>query len=342
MFMIIISMSCSFITLHAEEESSNQDDDSDEEHRYEITNWLFLAATVEFEQVQERQTASDRTKTKSDEFSKSLDVEFLFEVSDNLKSEVALEYDDENGGFLIDEAIIILEQDETEIEIGKTTMPFGEYSSNFINDSPISFAEIKSKGVIIAHQLKDDIELSFFAHKGDSKESHTKHSSIKWGVTTGLSTSESLKFGVGYTSDLTDSEGIELDADNSYEKRVDGISAYSVYKFSDFELSTEFTTALDHFQELEEDRNRPLAWNFEFGHKLTNEFDWALRFAGSRELEDEPYRQYGISGSWQINKKMTLSLEYLENEFINGLAENIQERPLKKSKGIATQLSISF
>ena len=339
MFIIIISMSCSLITLHAEEESSNQDD---EEHGYEITNWLFLAATVEFEQGQERQTASDRTKTKNNEFSKSLDVELLFKASVNLRSEIALEFDDENGHFLIDEAIVILELDKTEIELGKTTLPFGEYSSKFINDSPINFAERKTKGVIITHDLKDDTELSFFAYKNDTTKFHTSHNAITWGLTSSFTPSESLNFGIGYTSDLNDSEGIEVDADNNTEKRVDGISAFSLHKFSDFEFSTELTSALDDFQELEKDRNRPIAWNLELAHKLSNNFDWALRFAGSRELKDEPFRQYGISGSWQINKKMTLSLEYLENNFINDLAENIQERPLKKSKEIAAQLSISF
>ena len=333
-------MSCSFLTLQAAEETPNHNDVSDKEHRHRITNWLSLAATIEFEQGQERQVASDDTKTKSDEFSKSFDLEFFLELSENLKSDIALEYDDENGGFLVDEANVIFDLDVTKIEIGKTTLPFGKYSTNFINDSPIKFAEIKAKSVIISYKAKNNIDLSLFTYRGHAKSSNTNR--IKWGSTTEFSPSESWKFGVGYLSDLADSEDIDLGANISNENRVAGISAYSLYKFSNFNLSTEFTSALDGFQEFEEDRNKPLAWNLEFAHKLSNKFDWALRFAGSRELKDEPYRQYGISGSWQINKKMTLSLEYLENDFINGLAENIQERPLKKSKGIAAQLSISF
>ena len=338
---ILFTTLSSHINVHAKEVTVDLDEISEEENRYEITDWLSLEATIELEQNREYQCSSNTAETKLDEFSKSFDVEFFIQASNMLKGGLTLEYDDENGGFLIDEAVAIIELDTTEITVGKTMLPFGNYSSNFISDSPVSFADTKGKGLIISHQFKENVELSIFGYKGDTSKANSASNSIDWGVTTEYSPNESWKIGAAYISDLADAEDIEFE-ENLYENRVAGISAYSHYDFNDFTFSTEFTSSLNSFQEFDEDRNRPKAWNIELAHKISERMEWALRYSGSKELEDKPFKQYGISGTWHINKKLSLSLEYLESDFNEGLAEGFQERSLLKSKTIAAQLGLSF
>lgn len=53
--------------------------------------------------------------------------------------------------------------------------------------------------------------------------------------------------------------------------------------------------------------------------------EWALRYAGSKELEDEPRKQIGVAGTWHINKKVSLTMEYLHSKYKAGFAEDDQE-----------------
>lgn len=337
----LINVSSFTITVHAEENEEEQDKSRDEENRHEITDWLSLAAEIKLEQKHESQVAFNDTKSTVNESTNSIELDFFLEASDTLKGELALEIDDEKKRFKIDEAIALFELGKTEIELGKTTLPFGEYSTNFINDSSTIFAETKAKGLIVRHTPFDELEFSLFAHKGDVKSINTNSNSLDWGIATEFSPNNSWKFGIAYISDLADAEDLEFE-DNQYEKRVAGIAANGLYELGDYEITVEYISALDSFSEFDFDRNKPSAWNIELSHSVSEKTEWALRYSGSKELEDEPRRQYGISGKWHINKNMTWGLEYLKSDYKNDFAEDSQERPLSKSKGFATELNILF
>lgn len=62
---------------------------------------------------------------------------------------------------------------------------------------------------------------------------------------------------------------------------------------------------------------------------------------GSRELEDEPERQYGISSSWLFGKYVHLSVDYLHGEYKRGFAED-DENELESRQSAAVQMSVEF
>lgn len=318
---------------------SMRDDVREKAQRRELTDWLSLQAIAEIEFGQEQQIPYRGKRIKIDELSSTLDLELEFELSEKVGIEVVFEAEDVKSDIDIDETIIKIELEDTEIEFGKMNVPFGKFSSHFISDSVTNFAETKAKSLVLNYQLHDALDLSLFTYKGDVKK--VGGSSIDWGIASEYSLNDSLKFGVGYISDLADAQEIELE-DNNYEKRVSGLNSFVQYEVGKFLLNAEYIAALNDFQEFEDDRNRQKAWNIELIHFPTEHTEWALRYAGSEELENQPKSQYGISGTWHLNEKVSLTLEYLRNKYQKGLAEDDEERYLKKSNGLLGRLAIAF
>jgi hypothetical protein len=100
--------------------------------------------------------------------------------------------------------------------------------------------------------------------------------------------------------------------------------------------------ALRSFEELESDRNQPVAWNVEFAHFIHPRFDWAVRAAGSRELADAPEYQLGLALTWRPVERASLTVEYLHGWFSGSLATNDEDEPYARVHQFGAKLSIAF
>jgi len=161
------------------------------------------------------------------------------------------------------------------------------------------------------------------------------------GITAEIKANEFLNVGLSYISDLADTNSLDFD-NNKYSKGIDGLGVNASVKHNKLKLSAEAISALGNFKELDNDRNKPQAWNLELNYAPSKIMDWTVRYAGSKEIEDEPYKQLGISATWHTNKNIHFTVEYLRNNYKRGLVTDEQDNLLDKSKLIAGRMSILF
>jgi hypothetical protein len=245
--------------------------------------------------------------------------------------------------YTLDEATVSLEASDFELVAGKQYLPFGVYFSRFVSNPILEFGETRDWGVTLSYVPGDRLDLSAFAYNGQAKKVESKGPSWDWGVAAEVSPSEYISFGVSYLSDLADSqEGLLDDFDDRYETRVDALSAFAIIEYDRFVLTGELVSALDSFEELDSDRDKPRAWNVELAFYPEGNFEWALRLEGSDEFEDAPRLQGGASVAWRVTKNASITLEYLRGSFEQGLAEDDDERELDKVHQIGALMSLEF
>ncbi|CAA6810666.1 MAG: Unknown protein [uncultured Thiotrichaceae bacterium] len=340
-----VAFSLLFSPVLAEDNGRNyttRDEKREAAQRYKITKWFSLSTLAEIEQSKQRFTSVENEHSKQDDFSKSLDVELFFNPSKYLTSEVTIGFDDDKGKLSVDEAVVIIDLDPMELELGKLYLPVGEYYSHFITGAPTEFSETQAKAAVLNYQATEKVELALFVYDGDA-EKQSSSNNIDWGVSTELQALEGLTLGLGYQSDLADADEVDLqESRNQYARRVDGIGMYGAYEFGDVEITAEYTGALKPFNEFDEDRNKPAAWNMEFAHYPRETFEWALRLAGSHEIEDAPEKQLGIVATWHLHKQVSASLEYLHNDYKAELAEDQNEEELRESDQFGGRLTLLF
>lgn len=205
----------------------------------------------------------------------------------------------------------------------------------------MDFSEINEKNLTIARSLTDEIDLSLFVYNGKAKKAGADSRSVEWGISTEIMPTQRWTIGLGYVSDA-DEISLE-DTGDHYEKRVSGLAIHSALEVDKFGFTAEYTAAIGEFKEFDTDKNKPRGWNFEITHFLiTEKLEWSVCFAGGNEIEDEPHRQTGVVRTWHINSQVNVTLEYLQNDYKIGLAEDDMEQMLDSSNQIAGCLEISF
>ena len=340
-FIVCISILCISANIHAEEDENTD--------RHKLNSWLSIAGKGELELLRQRikpvkddPTIRDYSTPSSTSF--LLSIDFEAQVSERISGVVAFEFDDVKKRFLVDEAIVKIELEKTKIGFGRGALPFGEYHSRFITGSPVDFFEINEKNLTISRSLTDEIDLSLFAYNGKAKKVGADSRSVEWGISTEIMPTKRWTIGLGYVSDLADADEISLeDTGNRYEKRVSGLAIHSTLEVDKFGFTTEYIAAIGEFKEFDTDKNKPRGWNFELTHFLiTEKLEWSVRFAGGNEIEDEPHCQTGVAGTWHINNQANVTLEYLQNDYKIGLAEDDLEQTLDRSNQIAGRLEILF
>jgi hypothetical protein len=317
----------------------------------ELTDWLALSGLVELEYNFQRFSVSDTSNhTHNDDLDAFLQLGL--EVSPFTWMTAELIYQFATDSFsnwgssdrhTLDEATVSLEASDFDLVAGKQYLPFGVYFSSFVSNPILEFGETRDWGVTLSYVPDDRLDFSAFAYNGQAKEVESKGASWDWGVAAEVSPSEYISFGVSYLSDLADSqEGLLDDFDDRYETRVDALSAFAIIEYDRFVLTGELVSALDSFEELDSDRDKPRAWNVELAFYPEGNFEWALRLEGSDELEDAPRLQGGASVAWRVTKNASITLEYLRGSFEQGLAEDDDERELDKVHQIGALMSLEF
>ena len=311
--------------------------------RHELTPWLILNGLAEYEWEQSQyslanQSLLDRTENTNTNVQLGLEITPLEDV----KAEWIAEYDSDINKWLTDEATIAYESGPWEWVAGKQNMPFGVFISHFATGPILEFGEVSDKGVSLAYDYQDMVDISVTLYRGVAD--HVNESrDPDWTFALEYWPTEDFSIGMSYLSDLADADDYLLeDYGNQYQHKVPGLSAYLLWVFDDYELSLEYLGSSSSFKELEDDRNKPLAWNTEFTYYFMHSLDATFRIEGSHELEDEPFLQYGLSLSYRLYRYASLTVEFLNGQYKSGLAVNDNDEAYNRIKTVATQLSVAF
>ncbi len=317
----------------------------------EINEWLSLSGLVEIEK--------SNTKSQFDGFEikdnprpiMSFQLGFDLTLADWLTGELIFdsEYDFEaknsENEFHAEweEAFLEVSLDDLDIKIGKQYYPFGEYFSYFITGPILEFGETRGNGVIIDYSFNNHIELSgyFFESNIDKQSGNEK---FDWGASVELvSEDESVRFGLSYLSDLSESdEEFLADFEREYKNRVPSWSAFLLLGFDQYEFTAEIVQAIQDFDELDSGENKPDAYNFELAYLPISEFLIAIRYEVSDEFSDEPQNQYGISMTWVPNRNINFSAEYLHGSYKSGFIFDDDDNELRNRNIVSLQLSMEF
>lgn len=260
-----------------------------------------------------------------------------------IKGELLLEYDTDAKELIADEALVTLEADPWELEAGMMYTPFGAYISHFATEPLLEFGETRAPAVQLSYGPNKRIDLSLSAYQGRAQKADTDSKRLDWAFALEAWPRDNLTFGLSYQSDLADAESRLLaECDNRYLNKVAGASGYFVWSTDSIEVSLEALGTLSSFNDLEPDRDRPIAWNLEFVHFIDKRFEWALRVEGSQELEDAPTLQFGVAFNWRTSAYSSFTVEYLHGQFSEELATNDDDRSYNHVDRVGAQFSIAF
>lgn len=313
--------------------------------RTEITPWLTVYGLAEAElYYDDFDVERGRDDDSGREDVLTLQLGLIIDLFELAEAEAVLEYATDTGDVVLEEAFIAFEHEPWGLVLGKLYTPFGVYFSNFARGPIIEFGETRADEAATLSFTPDDASaLSLTLYRGRARRQQNSDQ-WNWVFAAESALSEDWSVGLSYQSDLADADSRLLQDDNDrYAKRVPGISGYVVWADDRYEATLELLGATRSFAELEQDRDQPWAWNAEVTRFFPERnFELALRFEGSRELEDEPKYQYGVAVTWRPGTYVSLTLEYLRGEFKKGLATSDQDEPYTHVDHVGGMLSIEF
>ncbi|MEW8507735.1 MAG: LbtU family siderophore porin [Candidatus Thiodiazotropha sp.] len=282
----------------------------------EITPWLTVTGLLEGEIETERFIPRDRGPAlKARDDSATIQLGLLVNLFGLAEGEAVVEYDSDPDKFISEEAFVTFEYEPWELSLGKQFTPLGLYFGRFVTGPMLEFAETSArKTAFLTYGPSDDFDLTLAAYQGRSSE---LGGDDEWDWAIGFEAwpSEQFSFGLSYQSDLSDSDERLLE-DDHYINRVPVASAFLLAITDSFEFSLEVVAALDDFQELEKELNRPVAWNAEVAYFFPDyDFDLIVRLDKSQELEEQPELRYGAAIIWYLDRRIILTMEYLHGQF---------------------------
>jgi hypothetical protein len=279
----------------------------------------------------------------------TVDLIFDIKVTDWATGKVVVEYDgtEDNEDLYIDEAHITLGKTEDFpffLTGGKIYAPFGNFSTNMIQD-PLtqSLGEINSEGVIAGFE-KNGFTASLFSYngmnEGDDPTDSDNDSINGFGASLAYSYEQEdrgFNAGIAWVNNIGDAgtitDYLESNADGAKPEvyaLTDQVSGFAVHfggKYKAFSLATEYVTALDSFDVTEVAYGapdvavgaEPSAWNSELAYTTLiadKETVFAVGYQKSWEAValELPEHRYIASASIVIFDGTTLAFEYFHDE----------------------------
>ncbi len=315
----------------------------------QVTEWLKISGLIEVEREKTKFRRSDGSKfIEKEPLVKNLQLALDFEFSDSFEAEIVMELEkSKHSNSKIDEAALTWDWQELSISTGMISPSFGEYFSHFVVGPMLEFGETRAPTLSFDIGISDNWELGAFMIKSDIEHKANK-TGTDWGVFSEWSNEqESLRFGVSYLSDISESDEQLLKAHHQYyQQKVDAISGYAFLGFEHIELTLEMVKTLKAFKEFEPQFNQPAAYNLEFAYYPKDNLELALRYETSKELEDNPKKRYGVGIRYLAFQHFTLAFEYLHGKYqklpIEYDDEEEPEYPTRQENVIGAQLSVEF
>ena len=318
----------------------------------QLTDWLRLSSLVEVSKMYREDNFSNDVKVKEyDRPIANLQLGFNLSFFDWLSAEFIFdaEYDfqarsSENRLHAEwDEAFIEASIEEWGVKIGRQYVPFGEYYSHFVTGPILEFGETRGDGLVVDYTFKDIFEISGFLIDSDVKKQNSD-GNFDWGASIDYtSVDEAIRFGVGYLSDLAESDEQFLSQDNNrYDNRVSAWNVYMLFGLEQFEITAEYLQANSRFREFEDNMNKPNAYNIEFAYFPKPAWQFALRHEHSNEFGEEPRDQFGLASTWAPSSHFTITAEYLHGTYKNNFVLDDDDNDQQDRDIVAIEMSIEF
>ncbi len=285
----------------------------------EVTEGLRIGVQAGASAYRERQ--SD-TKVKDSSID-GLDLEFEYELTDRLDTQVLVNYEFDGTNRVFFEEVFahfdIIEDGPWFIEAGRMEMPFGEYNSNFVED-PLTqvIGETYDGGAVFGYE-DDAFEVVVAGFKGDFEKANVL-ASVNFSPNDNLETGIYFSDNIGEAIELRDIQHEALLEDEDGElvtNSVPGAGAFVAWNIHPFLIDFEFISALDSFNPglLEDERRQPRAANVEIAFNYWKRWQFATRLETSKYLPESPKWQYGVAASYGITENLIVTGNYLRAEY---------------------------
>ncbi len=289
----------------------------------QITEWLRFGGVVEIEKEWQKNVIKGRDNTADPDPELAIELGFEVDYHDWLEAEILFAIEDNGRRHYqeLDEGLIGVDLGNLGIKLGRLYVPFGVYYTHFVSNPILEFGQTRGDAILMDYTWEDTLE--FAAYVFDSKvDQHENHNEVDWGVNLEyVSEDESMRFGVGYLSDLAESQDeLLFDFNNNFLRRVPAWNVYGMVGLPPFELTGEVLRAIRPFKEFPINADQPFAYNIELAYFPVNFFQVAIRLEHSERFEGNPEWQYGVSGTWAPWNNFTLSADYLYGRYKKGLA----------------------
>jgi len=310
----------------------------------QLTPWLKFSGLIEIEKefLETKQTNSIDT-SGSGRPSQTIQLGFDITATEWLEVEIVYEIENDKTKYTkLDEAAISADLKNWGIKIGPQYLPYGEFYSHFVTSPMIEFGESREPSLIVDYSLNDNIEITTFLFRSDYNQSIDRD--LDWGMSIEIKTSdEAMQLGTSFISDLAETQDALLEVtDNIYQNRVWGWSAYALLGFSNFEVTAEMLRAQSEFLDLDDNANKPTAYNFEIAYFPIESIQLAFRIEHSKELSDNPEWKYGIAASWRFARKFNFSIDYLRASYKSNFVFDDNDNELDSSQQIGAQFALEF
>lgn len=324
-------------------EFRTQDERLEAGNRRQIGESLYLTTLAELEWDRERRTSQDATESGTETGSALvLQAGLTAAMTDQVQAELEAEYDSEDDELIVDEAILAVERDPFELEVGKDTLGFGEYFSRFTTGPLLEFGETTDSLFALSYSHPAGMEMSLSAYDGRAELDNDNSSSIDYVLAGQLEPADPLSLGISYITDLADSdERLLADSGRPYTRKVPAISGYALWSGRAYDATFEYVTALKEFNGLDPDFDKPSAWNAELGLFIMEDVDMSFRIEGGNELEEAPDLRTGAAVTWRFHQDAMLTVETLYGRFDNDSAAR-DNGSIESNSITAVQILVAF
>ncbi len=310
----------------------------------QLTDTIKLSGLIEYEEEYNiQQYANSINVRESEHPSVTVQLGLFFELSANINAELIIEAEQaEKNTEKVEEAFIEIKVEDVGLTLGRISLPFGEYYSHFVTGPLLEFGEAKGDALVVDYSPFDAMEFGLFASQGNIDDIHGGND-IDWGAFLELqSADESIRFGISFFADLSESDGELLGQANYYSHRVSAWSSYLLLGYEHYEIFLEMVLANGGFDELEAEINQPKAWNIELAYFLSPNIQLSFRFEASDEIEEEPEKQRGISVAWSPIQHVPISFDYLHGRFKNNAFYDDSGNELEERDQLVLQIGWKF
>ena len=318
----------------------------------QVTDWLQVSGLIEVSKMYQESDFGDGGKLNEyDRPVTSLQLGFNFSFNDWLSAEFIYdaEYDfeaRESENQLQaewDEGFFEISLGEWGLKAGRQYVPFGEYYSHFVTGPILEFGETRGDGIVVDYSFNDMLEISGFVFDSDVVMQN-RNGDLDWGASLEwVSLDEAIRTGIGYLSDLAESDEKFLGENNNrYERRISAWNAYMLLGFDQFEVTAEYLQANSRFREFDTNKNKPSSFNLEFAYFPIPTMQLAARYEHSKEFGDAPRHQYGLAGTWAPSNHFTITMEYLHGKYRRNFVVDDDGNDQEDRDIVAIEMSLEF
>jgi hypothetical protein len=282
---------------------------------------------------------------------------------------VAADANDGQGGALediqLELAYIDIDMDNgTSLTVGKQYMPFGNYATNFIDDTlPQQLGEVRDTGVVFGWNNDSGVVVELFAFNGISEQTnanaiHDNDEVDTWGGRIVYSSEQEdtdMKLGLGYTNNLLQSqESFTLNATGAtFGHEVDAVNAFATIESGALWVSAEMVHALrstDPAVDLASstgNSREPFAYAVELGFTVeSGDREWLLMAKWEDAEEISPSNatipiehKWGLGVATDIYTNTKLTLNYINSRQDISVLAGREDATLEV---YAAELSVNF